>query len=399
MTFETSKREKLWKDKTGKFNGCYLKACLKRVDEASKDPNRLSFLQDLHFWSRRGSTVHLPDYKNPDTIAYYQLRFATAYEVEYYVMYCLALHFLGEKKNDYSVVSLGCGDGLDGLSLKLAASEMLSGRAVYTDRKEGKRWGGDPDRWLGIDVAKWGNPAEVPGIPVHDNVIEVLSEGATEYFKLFDDHNKPCNRNILFFPRVLCELDERIANSLATAISKATFSQDTILLCIANRTNVNRDDASVEERMNAMKVIEAFKENGYACVKENCPERLSDIGEFSESVRLVSRSESDLSVEYPCYYIVGEDGKPTKLRDIFKEGGKSIWIANDALDLLCPDKDDISNLSRRCPGLDPEDAWKCREECEHVDYRWGKLVCPLAVSPVTTTSQMNFQIIKLVRQR
>ena len=382
------------------FKG-YLHGCLATVQKAM-DEGDFASLRDVHFWKGENDTEgHLPDYGNPTTVAYYQLRFACGYAFEYYTIYRLTLEWLKRLgQEEFSVVSLGCGSGLDRYSLELAINDVDYGTNCYLDYKDDKHgWMGDARRWFGVDIAKWGKPDGVvtEGFPAHDNVVKVFDGGVVEYFQRCSPRLAPyayCDKNVFLFPRILSELDEPVVDDLVRAIREASYCHDRIVVCVANRA-ASFSMGETSEQTNSRRVISAFKEAGFLQAKQ-LPEELMESLKYWDAAQWECDAGFGVnSHEAPYYRIVSKEDPNVGVRIDNLGFGKEFCLPNTIRDFMSEHEDagKLSEPHRRCP----DSRANCVESCSDADYRGGKLVCPLAANPVCRTGQMNFQIVMLER--
>ena len=368
------------------FQG-YLFGCFETVKAALKCGDFES-LKDVHFWKKGDSKeAHIPDYSNPVTVAYYQLRYACGYAFDYYCAYRVALEWLKQiGVTDFSAVSLGCGSGLDRYSIELAAIDSMFGNNCYFDKKTSSGWAGDEEKWIGIDIAKWGKPDKVQcsGFPAHDNVIKVLEGGVTEYFKSFADCGAECPRNIFLFPRVLSELDEFAIQSLAEEIGRTSFSHDRMIVCIANRS-----DAGKKELASSQKVIHAFESSGMKAIS-HIPQEIIDGLALGGGAKLTEINSEEGSVLYRV-----TDGNEASSSVSIKD--LDIWgfsLPYTIGDFLRESEESMATAHEQCPNR----TEKCIDSCEHVENRRGKPRCPLSINPISLTTQMNLQIVLFKRE-
>lgn len=379
------------RDQVAKCMSGYQGACLRTV-KAVADRGEFDRLRDLSF---DVETEHLPDYTDGTTVAYYQLRYAVAYAFEYYCMYRLALAWM-EEPDSMCVVSLGCGSGLDRYSLSLALFDEPRVNRYYVDIRGSKdaagkaRYIDDRTRWLGVDIATWGAPSELhsPDFPSHGNAIDILDGGAIEYFERHAMYKPFCDRALFLFPRMLSELDDETMDKLDKAIRGACFSRDSIIIAIANRSGIESD-----ELRNSKKVIDAFVAAGFTHV-EPLPSHVRDSLKLCGDAVVAPIGSKDVASEMTLYRVQNEHGEAVRIREASQDI-KGFFLLSNVYDYLRLGVDGHNELSRACREHAEDHGDACGSACP--SYNPKKKNCPLAMNPVTTTSQMSFQMVKLTR--
>ena len=145
----------------------YLSYTFEQFKEDLTQANALCLLRDFTY---RNGVV--PDYNLRLMRNYYLLRYFYAYFSEYYWIYSLI--FTQRRLScPYSVLSIGCGAGIDFLSLRALRDNNI--------------------QYLGVDIVDWGR-IHPPAQFVRRNIADI----------------SPCvqNKNIIFFPKSLSEFSD-----------------------------------------------------------------------------------------------------------------------------------------------------------------------------------------------
>ena len=255
------------------------------LDSAPQNYRRMVI--DLGF-----SRGKIPDYKNKGLSTLYLLKMSWQYNFEYWVILRVALRMLKERGIDFAYVySFGCGGEIDALSLSFA---------IASDYPEDMR-----ASYTGVDAVRWGavypRPKEIAA-GTYGPFLQKDLAGFWDSMDRFDG-------NILFFPKVLSELDELadVAGAFARGLSKAKLTQDRILLCISYKGKHTFTRSSVEPDWDkAQKIIEALRLQGYTCSKNFAPAPLG-----MESFFTTDMVESESGEPFPYYYFEhNEPGEP-----------------------------------------------------------------------------------------
>lgn len=177
--------------------------------------------------------TQLPNYKDEDMQEYYLLRYLPAYLAEYYLIYnkIFSKNFL----NSYSVLSLGCGCGVDLWGLHFA--KLKRKLNCITD-------------YTGIDAVKW-KYSEFDNMNGRFKNIDVL-----DMEKLEGDYNT------IIFPKSISEFDEVAFQHLKDIISRKKFkSKRIILVASVRKSRIDNDIERID------KIADLFvKNHGYSIV-------------------------------------------------------------------------------------------------------------------------------------
>ena len=362
----------------------YLLDCRKVVStainstDAAQLEDALDRLKDVQFKGR------VPDYTNPITASYYQLRYACGYAFEYYCMYRLLLGWMQQSGcNRLSIASLGCGVGLDYYALNRALED--SGADDWM-----KPINQDESFWHGVDLqgsGEWGGPSEYKGAGrpfPDDGLISRYPDGAAGYFAAHADDAVPCPNNVFFFPRMLSEIcDDRgkvtqLVESIQNASIKAWEEGEPFWVCIANRSDHGPEIGVGQE------VVDAFRRTRCCC---HCGAECEQYPVQFAHNHLKLGGAWDL-----C-----SNPNDSSLLRICEPGN---YEASLSIRTLLPEGFTLPNAKGRNIlqfMFVPEQ--KCKEHygakgCAQCKKDLGVAEC-LLKSPVSKTSQMQFQIFKL----
>ena len=177
------------------------------------------------------SGTQLPDYKDEMAQKFYLLKYLPAYLTEYYYIYNQIFNrdFL---KENYSILSLGCGCGVD-----------LWGLNYLKEKKRLKY----PVNYTGVDVVKW-KYSEFSKMNGNFKNIDIV-----DIEKLEGDYNT------IIFPKSISEFDELAFQHLKDIIGKKEFrSKRVVLVGAIRKSRVERDLERLE------KITDIFiKKHGY----------------------------------------------------------------------------------------------------------------------------------------
>ena len=248
---------------------------------------------------RNGSAKNI-DYTNPYQVAFYMLKYAKYYALEYYWMYDLALRTLSYefsrfRKQDAAVAySFGCGSMIDGVSM-LYAHEALRGASNYSIKEK--------LYYKGIDIVKWADTGLLEfesRYPRLINVSKYLDKGMVDFWEeILNTY-----ANIFMFPKMLCEdLDDNssgisIINQFCDNLELANLRRDYIILCVSYRgTNTFGDDYPL-----TVKIIDALRSKGYE--KEPIKQSIIDTWvcrdyfDLIDPVNMVFKSRDNITIDY-----------------------------------------------------------------------------------------------------
>lgn len=177
------------------------------------------------------SGTQLPNYRDEMAQKFYLLKYLPAYLTEYYYIYNQIFNrdFL---KENYSILSLGCGCGVDLWGLN------------YLKEKKSLKY---PVNYTGVDVVKW-KYSEFDNMNGRFKNIDVL-----DMEKLEGDYNT------IIFPKSISEFDELTFQHLKNIIGKKEFNSKRIILVGALRRSRMESDMQRLE-----KITDIFiKKHGY----------------------------------------------------------------------------------------------------------------------------------------
>lgn len=181
-----------------------------------------------------------PDYTDINIQQYYLLRYAYAYEFEYSTMYEDLFKLYMNKNQDISVLSIGCGTGLDA-------------RGLYDKYMLGTRY---DCVYNGVDIVDWNYKYNHIGVFYHN-------EDVTRWL----ERQANLDINILFFPKSISELNDSQLRYMARRISEINNSDD-LYIMISLRAN----EYTIQEDYRKSEVLyNEFNRFGYTYVDGNIP--------------------------------------------------------------------------------------------------------------------------------
>lgn len=293
------------------------KVILKKLNQVYEDfksnrKEKLCELKSFQFISN-----NIPNYYNQNIQRYYLLRYMLGYFCEYYYIYkkIINSNFLN---NDYKVLSIGCGCGLDFWGLKMAKKECNKDLNI---------------QYTGIDRVNWlyrDNCSESKVNFINKNIREINILDNNDY-------------NIIIFPKSIGEFNDETFNNLKKIIENTQFTENKLVLVSSlrsSRENIDKDKM--------IEVINIFKEKHKYNTQHNPGE---------------------------CSNILKENGCPYRTYEIIDNFR---YPANIEAYVI--------KLYTECQGYKENKG--CHESCKDVLGRW----------PITTTSQVKYQIINLKRK-
>lgn len=178
---------------------------------------------------------NIPDYKNEILQQYYLLKYLPAYFAEYYYIYLKVIdsNFL---VNNFNILSIGCGSGIDLWSIHYAIKNLKCDKKI---------------RYTGLDIIEW---------EYWDDCSEesyFIEQDVNDLIRL--DENK---YNIIVFPKSIGEFSLNSFNSLKEAINNTDFTSERIILIVSMR--IKRVYSDLERVKN---IVSIFEDLGYI-VKE-----------------------------------------------------------------------------------------------------------------------------------
>ena len=201
-----------------------------------------------------GSTYHkvIPSYEEYGHCLYYVLSLAPSLAFEYFLVYRMALTSLQEVGQTERVDAhvIGAGSLVDALSLQYARSTMSAFEHACVS-------------YTGTDAVTW--PVHVPLPPE----LSYQEPGGFRQCNLRDfwDGMETFAGNLIFFPKVLSELDEdsEELTRFCEGLEATPFESDTVVLCISYRAYDRIARANVEpEWSKACHIVDALRHKGYA---------------------------------------------------------------------------------------------------------------------------------------
>lgn len=210
------------------------------IEDTRKFLSSIHSVRDIdYFFKMHHKGVFNYEDLNEQTL--YLLRYFYAYCYEY----CNIFNILFQETNDLKVISVGCGAGIDALSL------------IYLIRNNKKR----TFEYLGIDKVKWKHIDEIIKINNNIHFEKVELNSATSHFLE--------NKNVLFFPKCLSnsDIDEDSMSNLIEGIRKVNFEQKKLFVCASYVTD-GRGEVDPIQRKKYDNIIELLKDKNYIIPKD-----------------------------------------------------------------------------------------------------------------------------------
>ena len=319
-----------------------------------------------------------PDYNDRGQALLYLLKNSWQYSFEYYMMFRIALGMLREYgTGSADVYSFGCGGCIDALSLEYAIAGEFSGvmDAEYT----------------GVDAVRWPAAIPVPEEFVRENADALITADICAFW----DGKESFDGNILFFPKILCELSEENdeAGSFARGLARIKLTQDRIILCVSYRNKKTFTRGMTEPEWNkTQKIIDALCSQGYSCSRG-----YSAAPEGTEKYFCKDMVESDSGELFPYYYF---------------SGGEEDLTINEVMPDFMPDNEVIrymdipGDIRRHCQYYASREEKYCRINGMSDDpvIVCGS-ECPITCIPEpqikisTNYRNMCFQVLEFTRQQ
>ena len=314
------------------------------------DPDKA--IKDLKGSLGKGSTLNFNSGKSMDyTDAWicqqYMLRYTMAYVFEYYVMYLIALRQLDEPTA--KAYSFGCGSGVDCLSLAYAKLKLGYDNEVS---------------YRGIDLTDWAEKFDLQQLSEIDAEYYVDKEEGMLAFLKKDPAYTP---NILFFPKLLSELDDETVTSFCKLLKD--LKSEELIVCVSYRS----PETMSEDFEKACPIITALEEK-YEREELNGLDEIYDILNISGS----NVGQLSLTVEDNGIFRFIGDSRGTKYSKI--DG--HFTIPQDIWDYI-----GVPGISDICANADSiDDCQTCylNDQCPH--------------SAIANVGNMCFQIIHLKRK-
>lgn len=165
----------------------------------------------------------LPDYNDTTLQKFYLSRYLLAYYVEYAKLYedLIEKDFI---KNDYNILSIGCGCGLDLWGLKKATEDT---KINYN--------------YTGLDCVNW----------IYSEFFEekFINDRIENIYKL-----DKSNYNVIIFPKSIGEFEEKTFENLKNTIKNSNFDEKNIVLISAHRKSREEYD-----RKRLFEIMEVFE--------------------------------------------------------------------------------------------------------------------------------------------
>ncbi|MGO3801485.1 MAG: class I SAM-dependent methyltransferase [Fusobacterium sp.] len=157
----------------------------------------------------------LPDYQNKFIQQYYLLKYFPAYLTEYYFLYneIIKRNFI---KENYNILSIGCGCGIDFWGMKLANEKSNKNLNI---------------KYTGVDIINWSYWEN------YDYNAKVITKDILS-FDLNDN-----NYNIIIFPKSIGEFNDEEFSKLKDSFRNSNFLSDKLTIVLSLRKARNTRDA------------------------------------------------------------------------------------------------------------------------------------------------------------
>lgn len=245
-----------------------LKHCLGVLETAANDPQQLTAVaEQLDFTGRDEDNLPGPSQKGyADSLlnAYYITRYGLAYSFEYSLIYeAILKDYCSEKQSStISVASFGCGSMIDAFSLayakkKLEEEQKINNLNIKYHGFDGARWN---QYFAGENAVSFDENGKSTGKSSCVNDCFCISDGLGKtlenmpWINDFSEDGKGVgidtvfqsksyldiigDCNVLFFPKIINELDEKTLTSLISGIQdafkKGVFKQKEIYIAISH---------------------------------------------------------------------------------------------------------------------------------------------------------------------
>lgn len=343
-------------------------------DQLREDTDLLNLMKQLGF----GNDIHPDGYANPSVIAYYTLRYELGYAFEYYEIYRGVLETLVDGC-DVSVLSMGCGQGLDYWGLRCAQA-ALSRQDVSM-------------RWHGIDLETWPDP--------------VLDDDATYYeygtdLLDFIGREDALRSTVLMLPKIISELPMSVVDRLAEWLERVAFIKPVHYLCVAH-TEMKKLGGLFEfdargfdqtDAVKSAKLIEAFtrgaRRQGYVIQSPICPSVI-DVNESANAPQLAFRQYrvkwTNGIPPVPYKFVVYESSSSS--RDVTVSGVKP-FATEEQVGRY------VHDIGKMCCGVNYvlDHEGNCTSQGKHEGC---PRQCPLYRRPRFMTDRMAYQIYRVER--
>lgn len=286
------------------------------------------------------------DYANPWICQQYMLRYTMAYAFEYYVMYLIALSQLDDPAA--RAYSFGCGSGLDCLSLAYAKVKLDYDKEVS---------------YRGIDLIDWAENFELKNLPIVDAKKYVDKKGMLAFLKK-DPEYMP---NILFFPKILSELNDEIITLFCNLLKD--LKSEELIVCVSYRSS----ETMSNDFEKVCPIITSLEEK-YECKKLKVLDEIYDIFNIHD---INEKQLSLIDENNGIFEFTGENKgtKYSKIDDNFTVP-KDIWAY-----IGVPG---IRGICAKAKSLADCDVCDLKEQCPH--------------SAIANVDHMCFQIIHLKKK-
>lgn len=163
----------------------------------------------------RFDSNNLPNYNEEILQQYYLLKYLPGYFTEYYYIYSeiIGYNFI---EDDFNILSIGCGAGIDLWSVHYAALD-------HNDKKK--------IRYTGMDIVDWGywDKCNEEAWFLKSNINDLDELDEDEY-------------NVIIFPKSIGELDDNCFDNLKQCIENTNFTREKIVFIASMRSKRAEDD-------------------------------------------------------------------------------------------------------------------------------------------------------------
>lgn len=179
-----------------------------------------------------------PDYSNIHVQQYYLLRYGFIYAFEYKRMYLNAMKHMQQFTDNTSILSLGCGSGIDFWSAIEASRELR----IDVNRLE----------YYGIDKINWSYKIDSD----ETKKFKYINRDILSLFRLI----KKFPHNIFMFPKSIAEFTEEDFTGMCNSLESKIFEKDQICVMISLRAN---DTAMEYDILRTGRIVAALGKQGF----------------------------------------------------------------------------------------------------------------------------------------
>lgn len=351
----------------------YLNEVMERAAVSIKDNITPAFSNDLKAVIKELNFIdgNYPgnQYRNKLFEEYYFFRYGYAYAFEYALLYENVLKsYQAREDSIFGVCSLGCGSLIDAWSLAYAKAKL---------EEEGNQNIANLSlRYYGVDIRKW---PIILGEEPQSCLRDCYPENNPRYPECPDNSNQEMDLvdffkqnewfssyNTIMFPKILNELDDGALDKLILGVEDASKrnqfnKRDELYICVSHsKSNIKN---KVDRQVNAaQRIVNAINRNNEFEIEYDLPEQWNCVAEKSHQLKRLDGTY--------CYEFVTNDNNEYEYIEKINSDFTRIKSFQDI-------GKQLRNYARQ------------ESELKDTDYR----------NPVTTTSQIVFEIIKLTRKK